>query len=154
MKNGRWGVLLAMALAGAALAQDAGELAWRTHLEPVPGAPGQVDVVFTSPVSEGWIVYASDFTPGDFGPRPAKARLQGGGQPVEALRSVGARSGTGKNFAGEYSYTYFAGQASFRQRVALEAGARQVSGVLDGQSCFEESGLCTLFRESFALAVE
>jgi len=154
MKNWKLGVVLALAVAGPLQARDAGELAWDARVEPVPGQAGQVELVFTTPIHEGWIVYASDFTPGEFGPRPAKVQLRGGGQPLQPPVSEGARAGSGRSFAGEYHYTYFAGQATFRQKVQLEPGAREVSGVLNGQSCFEESGLCTLFSQSFAIALE
>ncbi|UWX03969.1 disulfide bond formation protein DsbD [Pseudoxanthomonas sp. NC8] len=129
-------------------------LLWQERVERVAGADDQVDLVLTAQVHEGWIVYGSDFEPGDFGPRPARLVVQAGGQAVQPVRSDGAQQRTGSNFAGEYHYTYFDGVATFRQRVRVEAGARQVSGVLNGQSCYEASGLCTLFREPFAIALE
>jgi hypothetical protein len=154
MKTWRWVAVISLLFCAPALAQQAGDLSWNTRVERVAGSADQVDLVFSAPISKGWIVYGSDFTPGDFGPRPARLVLQAGGQALSPVASDGAKSGTSRNFAGEYHYTYFADQATFRQRLTLEPGARQVSGVLNGQSCYEESGLCTLFRESFAVALE
>jgi hypothetical protein len=134
--------------------EDPDALHWQERIERVAGVDDQVDLVLTAQVREGWIVYASDFEPGDFGPRPARLAVQAGGHALQPVRSEGARPRTGSNFAGEYRYTYFDGVATFRQRVRVEPGARQVSGVLDGQSCYEASGLCTLFREPFAIALE
>lgn len=146
------GLLLgALALATPALAQEEVELDWQWRAEPVAGAPGEVELVATAPIRQGWIVYASGFDAGDFGPRPAKLVVEAGGEPLQPLRSEGAQSRSDRNFAGEYSYTYFAGQATFRQRVRLDAGARQVRGTLAGQSCREASGLCTLFNAPFAV---
>ncbi|MBO9715806.1 MAG: disulfide bond formation protein DsbD [Pseudoxanthomonas sp.] len=134
--------------------EEPGTLHWQERVERVAGADDEVELVLSARVDEGWIVYASDFEPGDFGPRPARLAVQGGGQALQPVRSDGARSRTGSNFAGEYRYTYFDGSATFRQRVRVAPGARQVKGVLDGQSCFEASGLCTLFHEPFAIALE
>lgn len=153
-KRWRWLALALATVALPALAQDPGELAWQSRAEPVAGAPGEVDLVFTAPIEHGWIVYGSDFQPGDFGPRPAKVVVKAGGEASQPAQSVGAHSRSDRNFAGEYTYTYFAEAATFRQRVKLAAGATEVSGVLNGQSCFEESGLCTLFRAPFAVALE
>ena len=148
-------LLLALALTSAppASAQEDVELDWRWEAEPVAGAAGEVELVATAAIRDGWIVYGADFDAGDFGPRPAKLAVDAGGKAVQAVRSEGAQPRSDRNFAGEYRYTYFAGQATFRQRVRLEPGARQVSGTLAGQSCYEASGLCTLFRASFAVVL-
>ncbi|KAF1687057.1 disulfide bond formation protein DsbD [Pseudoxanthomonas broegbernensis] len=155
-RRGPAGIALALVLAAAALplrAQDAGELEWQWRAEPVAGTH-DVELVFTAPIRHGWIVYGSDFEAGDFGPRPARVAVHAGGEVLQPARSVGAHARSDRNFAGEYRYTYFADAATFRQRVRVEPGAREVSGVLNGQSCHEESGLCTLFRAPFAVALE
>lgn len=149
-----WLVLLAAATALPAQARDPDEPDWQWRAEPVAGSRDEVELVATAPVRAGWIIYGSDFQAGDFGPRPARLVVEQGGQAVQAVRSEGAQPRTDRNFAGEYHYTYFAGQATFRQRVRVEAGAREVAGTLAGQSCFEESGLCTLFKAPFAVALE
>ncbi|WP_125076362.1 disulfide bond formation protein DsbD [Pseudoxanthomonas sp. SGT-18] len=152
-KQAARGLLLgALALAAApAPAQEEVELDWRWRAEAVPGAPGEVELVANAPVRPGWIVYAAGFDAGDFGPRPARLAVESGGQALQPLRAEGAQERSGSNFAGEYRYAYFAGQATFRQRVRLEPGAREVSGTLAGQSCHEGSGLCTLFKAPFAV---
>lgn len=147
----------ALALAAAVLplqAQDADELPWKWRVDPVAGTRDEVELVATAPIRSGWIVYGSDFQAGDFGPRPARLKVEAGGESVRAVQSVGTQVGSDRNFAGEYHYTYFSDEAVFRQRVRVAAGAKEVTGVLNGQSCYESSGLCTLFKAPFAVALE
>ncbi len=133
-------------------ARDSGDLAWQWRAERV--SVDEVDLVATSPIAAGWIVYGSDFEAPEFGPRPARLKVEAGGVVEQPVQSVGSQARTDRNFAGEYRYTYFGGTATFRQRVRVAPGVRQVSGVLDGQSCFEESGLCTLFKEPFVASLD
>lgn len=140
----------------AAFAQDSGEgaqLHWQTQLTPVDGAPGVVDITFESAIAPGWIVYASDFTPPEIGPIPARLKLDPAAQADGALQSPQTHVGEGENFAGKYTYTYFKDKAQFRQSISVPAGTIEVSGTLRGQACQEETGLCTLFRESFRVAL-
>lgn len=131
-------------------------LQWTTQALPAgDGRSDVVDVVLSANIKPGWIVYASDFEAGDFGPRPARLVVDAGPdhQLDGGIRSPGSQARTDRNFAGEYRYTYFSGQAEFRQRIQHAPGARSVSGVINGQTCFEESGLCTLFRQPFTVAL-
>ncbi|MFT3763816.1 MAG: protein-disulfide reductase DsbD family protein [Pseudoxanthomonas sp.] len=147
----------ALAAPGFALAQDSGdaELRWTVRAVPVPGEEDAVDVVLDADIAPGWVVYASDFEPPQIGPRPARLKLDEapGYRADGKLQSPQARKGAGGNAVGEYAYTYFTGKAQFRQRVRRKAGAAQVNGTLSGQSCYEQTGLCTLFRERFAVAL-
>ena len=145
-------LLLALALAGPALAQQEQDtVQWQYHAEPVPGVSDQVELVFQARISDGWILYASDFQPIEFGPRPARVAVEGDASIVGEPQAVGSRSATQRNFAGEYTYTYFSGTAELRQRVKVAAQTGQVQGLLNAQTCFEASGLCTLVRESFTV---
>lgn len=147
--------LAAAARVGAQTADDSPSLHWRLRIVPVQGEADSVDIEFGSEIASGWIVYASDFEAPEVGPRPARLKLEDSGdyRAVGELESVQSRQGAGKTIAGAYRYRYFSGHAQFRQRVRRNGGARQISGVLSGQSCREQAGLCTWFREQFTLAL-
>lgn len=133
---------------------DADVLDWTLKVEPAhsQSAEGnEVDLVLSARIQKGWILYSSDFQPADFGPRPARITVAGAVGPLQA---IGASSKTDKSATGGYTYTYFSDTAQFRQRVRLETGARSVTGTINGQTCFEENGLCALFRKQFDLPVE
>ena len=136
---------------------DNENLTWSLQALPVEGRSDEVDLVFKAGIVPGWILYSSDFQPVDFGPRPAKLTLstqaQASADAVGELKAIGSASKTDKNFTGPYTYTYFSGTAELRQRVRISKGARTVSGQLTGQTCFEKSGLCALFKEEFSVAV-
>lgn len=150
----RWrSFLAAFALLGlGASAAGAQEqmLRWTVAVLPEGAKPGtEVEVVFTADIAKGWILYSSDFEL-EIGPRPAKftfdaasgLELLGPVQAVGSKRKKDAALGT--------EYTYFSGRAEFRQKARLASGAESVAGRIDGQTCFEESGLCELFSEKFA----
>lgn len=154
-----WIWALALALAVQAQAQvavdgDGGEpsLEWNWQAAPVDGSGDEVELVLTARIQPGWIIYSSDFEPADFGPRPARLSIDpaAGYAAAGEVRAVGASRKTDRNFAGEYTYTYFSGDAEFRQRVRRTQGAGPVAGTIHGQTCFEASGLCTLFRQQFS----
>lgn len=123
--------------------------ALRWHVDVVPTQDRDVvEVVFRADIAQGWILYSSDFSL-DIGPRPAKFTFDASPSvtllgPIEPLR---AQRKQDKSLGGEYSY--FAGTAEFRQKVRVTAPAKSISGRIDGQTCFEESGVCQLFREKF-----
>jgi hypothetical protein len=142
-------VLVALAsFAGIAANADQQTLRW--HVDVLPTQDRDVvEVVFRADIASGWILYSSDFAV-EIGPLPAKFTFDANPAlallgPVEALRSQRKKDRT---FGTEYSY--FAGSAEFRQKVRVLAPVKSVSGRIDGQTCFEESGLCELFRENFS----
>jgi Thiol:disulfide interchange protein DsbD, N-terminal len=148
-------LLIAAALSGGAWAADPGEptLRWYVNVVPAQGAPADVvDVVFTADIASGWILYSSDFEV-EIGPRPAKITFD----PNPSLTRLGAIVAPGSQRKKDHTfgteYSYFSGRAEFRQRVRLLAPLKAVSGRIDGQTCFEESGLCELFHESFSASV-
>jgi hypothetical protein len=147
-------VLSALWLAGPVTAQQPPDtLHWQYRTEAVANQPDQVDVVFEAKIGEGWILYASDFQPIEFGPRPARVALAHGGTVLGEPQAVGSRSATQRNFAGEYTYTYFSGTAQLRQRVKVDSATGEVRGTLNAQTCFEASGVCNLVREPFTVTV-
>jgi hypothetical protein len=132
-------------------AQAGGQtLRWYVAVVPAQAKPGdEVEVVFTADIGSGWILYSSDFNV-EIGPRPAKFTFDANPSlsligPVQAIDSKRKKDAT---FGSEYSY--FASRAEFRQKAKLIAPLTAVSGRIDGQTCFEASGLCELFREKFS----
>jgi cytochrome c biogenesis DsbD-like protein len=125
------------------------EQALRWHVDVVPTQDHDVvEVVFRADITQGWILYSSDFSL-DIGPRPAKFTFDANPSvsllgPIEPLRAQRKKD---QSLGGEYSY--FAGTAEFRQKVRVISPTRTISGRIDGQTCFEESGVCQLFREKF-----
>jgi thiol:disulfide interchange protein DsbD len=146
-------LLLMALLTAAAVAgplDGANDPALRWHVDVVPTQDRDVvEVVFRADIAHGWILYSSDFSL-DIGPRPAKFTFDANPSvallgPVEPLRAQRKKD---ESLGGEYSY--FAGTAEFRQKVRVSAPTKSISGRIDGQTCFEESGVCQLFREKFA----
>jgi thiol:disulfide interchange protein DsbD len=148
-------LLVAGLVSTAASAADPGgpTLRWHVDVVPAQGAPADVvEVVFTADIASGWILYSSDFEV-EIGPRPAKFTFDPNPSlaPVGVVVAPGSQRKKDHTFGTEYSY--FAGRAEFRQKVRLLAPAESVSGRIDGQTCFEASGLCELFHESFSASV-
>jgi len=111
-------------------------------------ADGTRELVIDARIAPGWILYATDFEPPRIGPRAARVTLADGTRAEGDLRSVDAREGHGRSFAGDYRYTYFSQRGQLRLPIA--AGSAPVSGTLRAQVCFEESGLCELVQQEIA----
>jgi len=143
----RYGILplgIALLLSGGnAIAADTPKVALKPRLEAAPD--GSRELVIDARIEPGWILYASDFEQPQIGPRAARVVLADGAQTQGPLRSVDAREGHGRSFAGDYRYTYFSEQGQLRLPVA--AGDTPVNGTLRAQVCFEESGLCELVQQ-------
>jgi thiol:disulfide interchange protein DsbD len=133
----------------AAPAAEPKHLLWQVSVEPAQARPGdEVEVVFRADIASGWILYSSDFNI-EIGPRPARFTFDANPSLslVGPIQAVSPKRKHDKTFGGEYSY--FATHAEFRQKAKLVAPLQAVSGKINGQTCFEESGLCELFREEF-----
>ncbi|MEJ1964130.1 MAG: protein-disulfide reductase DsbD domain-containing protein [Gammaproteobacteria bacterium] len=147
---------LLIALAGMAVPashaadEDVQPLRWHVTIVPAQAKPGdEVEVVFTADIAPGWILYSSDFKV-ELGPLPAKFTFDANpalelAGPIQALKAHRKKDRT---LGGEYSY--FEAHAEFRQKARLVSPAKSVSGLINGQTCFEKSGLCELFREKFS----
>ena len=136
-------LLLTSAGAGAA---DTPKVALDPRLEA--RADGTRELVIDARIEPGWILYASDFAQPQIGPRAARITLANAAQTHGPLRSVDAREGHGRSFAGDYRYTYFSERGQLRLPIA--AGNAPVNGTLRAQVCFEESGLCELVQQEIA----
>lgn len=129
-----------------AIAADTPKVVLDPRLEAHPD--GSRELVIDTRIEPGWILYASDFEQPQIGPRAARVTLADGTQTQGPLRSVDAREGHGRTFAGEYRYTYFSEQGQLRLPVA--GGDTPVKGTLRAQVCFEQSGLCELVQQEIA----
>ena len=122
---------------------------WTVELTPAGAKAGdEVEIVFDAQIASGWILYSSDFNL-EIGPRPAKFTFDpnAGLALVGAIQPVKPEWKTDRTLGGKYSF--FSQHAQFRQKARLTAEAGEVSGRITGQTCFEENGLCQLFRETF-----
>lgn len=148
-------ISLAALWCSASVADDSTErtLRWHVSVVPAQAKPGDViEVVFSAEIAPGWILYASDFNV-DIGPRPAKFTFDANPSfaLVGAVQSPGSQRKKDRSFGTEY--TYFAGRAQFRQKARLIAPLKSVTGRIDAQTCFEESGLCELFHQNFSASL-
>jgi thiol:disulfide interchange protein DsbD len=129
-------------------------LRWNVQVTPAHPQPGDtVELVFTADIASGWILYSSDFS-ADIGPRPARFSFEptAGVELIDGVRAVKALRRKDKTWKAEYAY--FERHAEFRQKVKLTAPVQTIAGRIDGQTCFEESGLCELFRKTFTLNLD
>ena len=135
-----------------ALADDPA-LAWQWRLEPRNVKAGdEAEIVFSAAIPAGFILYASDFK-AELGPRPARVVFDTN-DAVEVdgpLAAVNSQRRTDKSFGTEYSY--FEQRAEFRQKIRVLKTDAVVSGRIDGQTCQEKDGLCTLIKQSFKLTL-
>jgi len=124
-------------------------LSWTVQVSPEHPQPGDtVELVFTADIASGWILYSSDFSL-EIGPRPARFSFEPtpGVELIDSVRAVKSLRRKDKSLKAEYAY--FERRAEFRQKVKLTAPVKTIAGRIDGQTCFEENGLCQLFRKTF-----
>jgi hypothetical protein len=144
--------MLVWATASAAdLPAEEEALQWQLSVVPATAKAGdEVELVFAADIAPGWILYASDFA-AELGPRPARFTFEpdAGVELIGPVKAVRSLRRTDKTWNIEYSY--FEKRAEFRQKVRLLEGSPVVSGRIDGQTCYETTGLCALFRKEFRL---
>ena len=129
-------------------------LRWTVEVAPAHPKPGdRIELVFTADIASGWILYSSDFS-ADIGPRPARFSFEPttGVELIEGVRAI--KSLRRKDKTWKTAYAYFERRAEFRQKAKLTAPIKTIAGRIDGQTCFEESGLCKLFHETFTASLD
>ena len=149
-----FGLVAATVLADTPESASNEPLRWHVAVQPSGARVGQsVELVFTADIATGWILYSSDFNV-DIGPRPARFTFE----PAPGLQLVGkvaaVKSLRRKDRTWRTEYSYFSGRAEFRQKAKLVAPLKSIDGHIDGQTCFEESGLCELFHQKFSAPLE
>jgi cytochrome c biogenesis DsbD-like protein len=128
----------------------AAEVNWQVTVVPADAKPGDtVEVVFTADIAPGWILYSSDFKL-DIGPLPTRFTFDtsSGLSLVGPIQPMKPQWKNDRSLGGKYSY--FSQHAEFRQKARVVAPLENVSGRINGQTCFEENGLCKLFGETFS----
>jgi thiol:disulfide interchange protein DsbD len=151
--------LVALACAAPVTAQTASDadpqLNWRyeiARIELTQANSDEVELVFTTDIPAGWILYASDFV-AELGPRPAKFTFDSN-EAIDLLgrvRDISSLRRKDRNFDTEYAY--FSQYAEFRQRARIKGKNATISGRIEGQLCYEKEGLCTLYRQPFQLTL-
>lgn len=138
----------------AASAAQSDAVQWSVQVLPAHPRPGDTaELVFTAEIAAGWILYSSDFS-AEIGPRPARFKLDPtpGLELIDDVRAIDSLRRKDKTLKTEYAY--FERHAEFRQKVKLTAPVTTITGRIDGQTCFEQSGLCQLFRKAFTAALD
>ena len=145
--------LLFAFLAIPAIAQKITPAKWSWSIKPAnPKVGEQAEVIFKVAIEKDWYLYSSDFDK-DLGPTVTTVTFKPGAgyQTVGELKAINPHS---KNDTEIWNgtYTYFTGQAEFRQKIKITASAYTIEGSYDSQSCSNVSGLCVPIRGVFALS--
>jgi thiol:disulfide interchange protein len=144
--------LLFAFLAIPAIAQKITPAKWSWSIKPAnPKVGEQAEVIFKVAIEKDWYLYSSDFDK-DLGPTVTTVTFKPGAgyQTVGELKAINPHS---KNDTEIWNgtYTYFTGQAEFRQKIKITASAYTIEGSYDSQSCSNVSGLCVPIKGSFSL---
>ncbi len=144
--------LLFAFLAIPALAQKITPAKWSWSIKPAnPKVGEQAEVIFKVAIEKDWYLYSSDFDK-DLGPTVTTVTFKpsAGYQTVGELKAINPHS---KNDTEIWNgtYTYFTGQAEFRQKIKITAADYTIEGFYDSQSCSNVSGLCVPIKGPFSL---
>jgi thiol:disulfide interchange protein DsbD len=136
-----------------ALAQKITPAKWSWSIKPAnPKVGEQAEVIFKVAIEKDWYLYSSDFDK-DLGPTVTTVTFKPGAgyQTIGGLKAINPHS---KNDIEIWNgtYTYFTGQAEFRQKIKVTAPEYKIEGSYDSQSCSNVSGLCVPIRGVFALS--
>ena len=117
-------------------------------LETDTSAPNRPTLVFQVAIDEGWYMYSSDFDE-DLGPIVTTFDFtpHGSYERIGEVRPVGAKRKFDDLWGGEY--TYFSGQAIYRQQIKVLERPVVLEGICEYQVC-TDAGKCILFEESFS----
>ena len=127
------------------------ELHWTISASPQTANAGdEVELRFVAEIPDGSIVYSSDFT-APLGPRPARFTFEANDavELVGGVKAIGPQRRKDKTFGVEYSY--FPERAEFVQKARLRRDDATLKGRINGQTCEEKSGVCSLFEERFTI---
>ncbi|MEY2940768.1 MAG: Protein-disulfide reductase [Bacteroidota bacterium] len=143
--------LLFAFLAIPAIAQKITPAKWSWSIKPAnPKVGEQAEVIFKVAIEKDWYLYSSDFDK-DLGPTVTTVTFKPGAgyQTVGELKAINPHS---KNDTEIWNgtYTYFTGQAEFRQKIKITASDYTIEGSYDSQSCSNVSGLCVPIKGPFS----
>jgi thiol:disulfide interchange protein DsbD len=145
--------LLFAFLAIPAIAQKITPAKWSWSIKPAnPKVGEQAEVIFKVAIEKDWYLYSSDFDK-DLGPVVTTVTFKPGVgfQTVGELKAINPHSKTDTEIWNG-TYTYFTGQAEFRQKIKITSSTYTIEGSYDSQSCSNVSGLCVPIRGVFALS--
>jgi thiol:disulfide interchange protein DsbD len=135
-----------------AIAQKITPAKWSWSIKPAnPKVGQQAEVIFKVAIEKDWYLYSSDFDK-DLGPTVTTVTFKpsAGYQTLGELKAINPHS---KNDTEIWNgtYTYFTGQAEFRQKIKITSSDYTIEGTYDSQSCSNVSGLCVPIKGSFSL---
>lgn len=138
----------------AALAQ-ADSAHWHfTFANAAPRLNEDNQLIISADLPEGWGLYSTDFTQASIGPAPTVIAFE---SPIEyaaldALRPIKPVLIEDKTF--ELTYTYFVGNAEFRQCIQFIAHQTRIKGTIRGHLFHLASGKTVPFQKPFDLTVK
>jgi thiol:disulfide interchange protein len=144
--------LLFAFLAIPALAQKLTPATWSWSIKPTnPELGEQAEVIFKVAIEKDWYLYSSDFDK-DLGPTVTTVTFKPGKgyQIIGGLKAINPHSKLDTEIWNG-TYTYFTGQAEFRQKIKITAVDYKIEGSYDSQSCSNVSGLCVPVKGVFSL---
>lgn len=144
--------LLLAFMAIPALAEKITPAKWSWSINPAnPKVGEQAEVIFKVAIEKDWYLYSSDFDK-DLGPTVTTVTFKSGAgfQTIGGLKAINPHSKMDTEIWNG-TYTYFTGQAEFRQKIKITAEDYKIEGSYDSQSCSNVSGLCVPIRGVFSL---
>jgi len=127
---------------------------WNISVAPTGNdeTPDERYLVFSAHLDDAWNVYASNFS-APIGPLPTAIELNENAayEIVGALESDKPQEATDP--AWSITYTYFSGQAEFRQRVKVKQAKTHIRGVIKGQYLNKKNKHLQDFEQPFDLFV-
>ena len=145
--------LLLAFMAIPALAEKINPAKWSWSIQPTnPKVGEQAEVIFKVAIEKDWYLYSSDFDK-ELGPTVTTVTFKSGSgfQTIGGLKAINPHSKLDTEIWNG-TYTYFTGQAEFRQKIKITAADYKIEGSYDSQSCSNVSGLCVPIRGVFSLA--
>ncbi|MCX6193072.1 MAG: thioredoxin family protein [Cytophagales bacterium] len=145
--------LLLAIMAIPAMAEKITPAKWSWSIKPAnPKVGEQAEVIFKVAIEKDWYLYSSDFDK-DLGPTVTTVTFKPGSgfQTIGGLKAINPHSKMDTEIWNG-TYTYFTGQAEFRQKIKITAADYKIEGSYDSQSCSNVSGLCVPIRGVFSLA--
>jgi len=144
--------LLLAFMAIPALAEKITPAKWSWSIKPAnPKVGEQAEFIFKVAIEKDWYLYSSDFDK-DLGPTVTTVTFKSGAgfQTIGGLKAINPHSKMDTE-TWNGTYTYFTGQAEFRQKIKITAEDYKIEGSYDSQSCSNVSGLCVPIRGVFSL---
>ena len=108
----------------------------------------QIDLIFRAEIDPDWYLYSTDFDP-DLGPMVTEFNFipNDSYELVGEIKPIGSKQAYDEIWEGEY--TYFKGNAEFRQTITILDEQYNISGNYIYQVCSDIDGKCIPFDEEF-----